>query len=200
MLKGQEGQSIKGITKTGTDGLVDTYTITLTDGTTSTFTVTNGAKGDKGDSIPSGGTAGQFLKKKSNTDYDYVWETLYPVGSIYISANSTSPAELFGGTWEQLKDRFLLATGNTYRAGSTGGEATHTLSIDELPSHTHTIYDQEESAPGGETCPIDTAARITSRATKGKNYWWSETRTSGRNKAHNNMPPYLAVYMWKRIA
>lgn len=79
MLKGQEGQSIKGISKTDTSGLVDTYTITLTDGTTSTFTVTNGAKGDKGekgDSIPSGGIAGQFLKKKSSTDYDYIWTTI----------------------------------------------------------------------------------------------------------------------------
>ena len=84
MLKGQEGQSIKGIEKTGTDVLVDTYTITLTDGTTSTFTVTNGAKGDKGDSIPSGGIAGQFLKKKSSNDYDYVWSTLETITNAEI--------------------------------------------------------------------------------------------------------------------
>lgn len=121
MLKGQEGQSIKGITKTGTDGLVDTYTITLTDGTTSTFTVTNGKeisslektgtsglvdtytirfndgttstftvtngeKGDKGDSIPSGGIAGQFLKKKSNNDYDYVWATFETITNAEIDS------------------------------------------------------------------------------------------------------------------
>ena len=48
---------------------------------------------------------------------------IYPVGSIYMSVNATSPASLFGGTWEQLKDRFLLAAGDTYAAGSTGGEA-----------------------------------------------------------------------------
>ena len=82
MLKGQEGQSIKEIKKTGTSGLKDTYTITLTDGTTSTFTVTNGAKGDKGDSIPSGGIAGQFLKKKSNTDYEYEWANIAPTSVI----------------------------------------------------------------------------------------------------------------------
>ena len=82
MLKGQEGQSIKEIKKTGTSGLKDTYTITLTDGTTSTFTVTNGAKGDKGDSIPSGGIAGQFLKKKSNTDYEYEWANITPASVI----------------------------------------------------------------------------------------------------------------------
>ena len=62
---------------------------------------------------------------------------IYPVGSIYISVNSTSPASLFGGTWEQLKDRFLLSAGNTYTAGSTGGEANHTLTVDEMPSHSH---------------------------------------------------------------
>ena len=82
MLKGQEGQSIKAIKKTSTSGLADTYTITLTDGTTSTFTVINGAKGDKGDGIPSGGIAGQVLKKKSNTDYEYEWDDITPISSI----------------------------------------------------------------------------------------------------------------------
>ena len=78
MLKGQEGQSIKDIIKTGTDVLVDTYTITLTDGTTSTFTVTN--------NIPSGGIAGQFLKKKSNNDYDSVWATFEPITNAEIDS------------------------------------------------------------------------------------------------------------------
>lgn len=117
MLKGQEGQSIKGIEKTSTSGLVDTYTIRLNDGTTSTFsvtngkaisgisktgtsgladtytiqfnddttftfTVTNGAKGDKGYGIPYGGIAGQVLKKKSNTDYDYEWDDIIPIAFI----------------------------------------------------------------------------------------------------------------------
>lgn len=82
MLKGQEGQSIKAIEKTSTSGLTDTYTITLTDGTTSTFAVTNGAKGDKGNGIPSGGIAGQFLKKKSNTDYEYEWADITPTSVI----------------------------------------------------------------------------------------------------------------------
>ena len=71
-----------------------------------------------------------FNKKSSVLD-------AYPVGSIYMSVNSTSPASLFGGTWEQLKDRFLLGAGDTYTNGSTGGESTHTLTVDEMPSHTH---------------------------------------------------------------
>ena len=59
----------------------------------------------------------------------------YPVGAIYISTISTSPASLFGGTWEQLKDRFLLGAGDTYAAGATGGEAAHALTVNEMPPH-----------------------------------------------------------------
>ena len=76
------GKGISGISKTGTSGLADTYTIRFNDGTTSTFTVTNGAKGDKGDGIPTGGTTGQVLKKKSNTDYEYEWADITPISSI----------------------------------------------------------------------------------------------------------------------
>lgn len=80
---------------------------------------------------------------------------IYPVGSIYMSVNSASPATLFGGEWTQLKDRFLLGAGDTYEAGNTGGSASvsytpvgtnsggavgsHTLTTDEIPSHNHTF-------------------------------------------------------------
>lgn len=64
-------------------------------------------------------------------------DTIYPVGSIYISVSSTSPETLFGGTWVQLQDQFLLGAGTTYTNGATGGNATHTLTTDELPAHTH---------------------------------------------------------------
>lgn len=91
------GKEISGISKTGTSGLVDTYTISFNDGTTSTFTVTNGEKGDKGDKgdqgiqgiqgekgdkgdtgagTPTGGKAGQYLKKKTDTDYDFEWSDI----------------------------------------------------------------------------------------------------------------------------
>ena len=67
-----------------------------------------------------------------------ITSAVYPVGSIYLSINSTNPSTLFGGTWEQIKDKFLLACGDTYTNGSTGGEATHTLTTNEIPSHSHT--------------------------------------------------------------
>lgn len=53
----------------------------------------------------------------------------HPVGSYYWSSESTDPSTLFGGTWEQVKDRFVLAAGDSYAVGATGGEATHTLSL-----------------------------------------------------------------------
>lgn len=115
----------------------------------------------------------------------------YPVGSIYISTVSTSPASLFGGTWEQLKDRFLLGAGDTYSAGSTGGEAAHTLTISEMPSHQHD-WQSHYTAKGGTT---QYSTNWTSQAATTGN-----TTHTGGGEAHNNMPPYLAVYMWKRVA
>ena len=70
----------------------------------------------------------RMAARNSNMQYflNDFWDKIYPVGSIYISAASTSPATLFGGTWEQIKDTFLLAAGDTYTAGETVGEAEHT--------------------------------------------------------------------------
>ena len=64
--------------------------------------------------------------------------SMYPVGSIYMSTVETSPEELFGGSWTRIEDTFLLAAGDTYAAGETGGEAEVTLSTSEMPAHTHT--------------------------------------------------------------
>ena len=61
----------------------------------------------------------------------------YPVGAYYISSGSTSPEVLFGGTWERVQDRMILAAGSTYTAGSTGGSATKTLSVANMPTHNH---------------------------------------------------------------
>lgn len=73
-----------------------------------------------------------------------IWEAIYPVGALYMSANATNPATLFGGTWEQIKEKFILSAGDTHTAGSTGGawsktvnSAGHSLTTAELPSHTH---------------------------------------------------------------
>ena len=124
---------------------------------------------------------------------DGVGNELYPVGSIYMSTENTSPASMFGGTWEQIKDKFLLSAGDTYSAGATGGEATHTLTVDEMPSHNHQTYIDNVGA--GDIASLTNATR--SSVSPG---WFIETTSSGGGQAHNNMPPYLVVYCWKRIS
>lgn len=119
-----------------------------------------------------------------------LFDLVYPVGSIYLSVNSTAPSTLFGGTWEQIKDTFLLGAGDTYTLGDTGGEATHTLTINEMPSHNHNIN------YGGP-------ATGTKGATPGGNDNLgpnpSFIQATGGGQAHNNMPPYLVVSVWKRV-
>ena len=64
---------------------------------------------------------------------------IYPVGSIYLSSNSTNPGTLFGGTWTQIKDRFILTAGDYYSNGAIGGAATVTLTVSNMPSHKHSF-------------------------------------------------------------
>jgi microcystin-dependent protein len=84
----------------------------------------------------------KMVDEKLNWLYNQMQETaskLYPVGSVYISFNSADPSTLFGGTWERLKDTFLLANGDSYAPNTTGGSATKNITVDNLPSHSHTI-------------------------------------------------------------
>lgn len=125
------------------------------------------------------------------------FDDIYPVGSIYMSVNSTNPANLFGGTWTQLKDRFLLGAGSTYTNGSTGGEASHTLTVNEMPSHSHGQYVTVSS--GGSlsaNCDYDSYASGKAR----KSAQNVSTDPTGGGNSHNNMPPYLVVYMWQRTS
>ncbi len=135
---------------------------------------------------------------------------IYPVGSIYISVNNTNPSTLFGGNWEQIKDRFLLSAGNSYAAGTTGGEINHTLSINEMPSHTHSQnphgHPQHPNTwmnVGVSQIPR-TGGYYYANAEHSADYWTGSTTATnnytGGNAPHNNMPPYLVVYVWKRVS
>lgn len=173
-------------------------------------------------------------------------DTIYPVGSIYMSVNNTDPSTLFGGTWVQIKDTFLLAAGDTYAGGATGGEATHTLTAAEsgVPAHGHgftqpkvTIGAHQHTPYTGSTTTDYFVTTEESGANNTKvtysssgNRWvdgltvqshfhhrvattsadlGTKTATGGAvqnntaanaTTAHNNMPPYLSVYVWQRTA
>lgn len=129
--------------------------------------------------------------------FDDILLNVYPVGSIYMSINSTSPATLFGGTWQRIEDTFLLAAGSTYAAGATGGEAAHTLTVDQMPSHYHGIGFATTAGEALGFGLTQTPAFQNRVIVSGNS---SNTWGNGGNQAHNNMPPYLAVYMWKRVA
>lgn len=164
---------------------------------------------DYGATLPSNPATNQLFFQTAGTNF--VLDNVYPIGSIYMNVNSTNPGTLFGGTWEQIQGRFLLGMSSSYPAGSQGGEASHTLTTDEMPSHGHnpaneagyfgfitnskkafSIGDMGSQSGSGRYYPYASAAFDISRNTL--------TGTTGGGKSHNNMPPYLSIYIWKRTA
>lgn len=155
-----------------------------------------------------------FVKKVINRD---VPNKIYPIGSIYMSVNSTNPSELFGGEWERIQDRFLLASGTTYTNGATGGSADAVV-----VSHTHTQQSHSHTNSDGNFVTSDVAGANNTRV----NYSANGNRmvdgidttksifhhrpatsntiainnTTGVDGTGKNMPPYLAVNVWKRTA
>lgn len=138
-------------------------------------------------------------------------DLIYPVGSLYMSASSTSPATLFPGTtWTQIQDTFLLAAGNTYTAGATGGEAEHTLTKPELPQIYGRVNYHGQTADGrggtftssatGDFKPVaqQTVYKLYTTTNSGATSIGGHELDVGENQPHNNMPPYLAVYVWQR--
>ena len=126
-------------------------------------------------------------------------EMIYPVGSIYMSVSATSPASLFGGTWESISGRFLLGADSAYSAGSTGGEATHTLTVDEMPGHYNRLKNISWGGESSATVSHNGSYLVYDHngSTPITNDYYENV---GGGAAHNNMPPYLSVYMWQRTA
>lgn len=164
---------------------------------------------DYGATLPSSPVTNQLFFQTAETNF--VLDNVYPIGSIYMNVNSTNPGMLFGGTWEQIQGKFLLGMSSSYPAGSQGGEASHTLTTEEMPSHGHNpanqagyygfitnsqkafeVGDMGVQSGSGRYYPYSTAAFDISRN--------SLTGTTGGGNSHNNMPPYLSIYIWKRTA
>lgn len=221
--KGEKGE--KG--EIGETGPSNNLTIgTVTSGDIATATITGESpnqtlnlvlpKGDKGDA------GGNMTEADIQSIIDSRLGTIYPIGSIYMSVIDTNPSTLFGGVWEQLKDRFLLGAGDNYAAGSVGGSAElqeHTHSIPSLSgtaassgNHTHTLgadldvtyttrnpgsFSMHNNTPSGAQRSFYTGSQGAHTHNVTTN---SSTTGSAGNGNDGNMPPYLTVYMWKRVS
>lgn len=143
-------------------------------------------------------------------------DAVYPVGSIYMSVNNVSPATFFGGTWEQIKDRFLLSAGDTYDAGSVGGDATHqhkygiqygayygAVAMESSVNSGALVYDKNGNitVATSQTDSVNLSGLLNGSVTQtstSKDFY--HYKSIGSTSYDSSMPPYLAVYMWKRTA
>ena len=123
----------------------------------------------------------------------------WPVGSIYTSTKPTDPHEFFGGTWEPIQDTFLWCAGPKHAAGTTGGAETHTLTVEEMPAHSHQ-YNRLPQSFSNTDYSKDVQANFDSSVRRASNTQYVQTYNTGGGTAHNNMPPFRSVYCWHRIA
>ena len=142
-----------------------------------------------------------------------VVERDHPVGSLYMSENPTSPAELYGGTWERIEGKFIMGASDTYPVGSTGGEASHVLSQAELPNIYGSIL--MHTAAENKSSTLYTVDGAFAKSEMWPNGGWHKSPDPdgtdaqsvrkivfnvGENAPHNNIPPYYSMYIWRRVA
>lgn len=126
---------------------------------------------------------------RQNNNLEKNFDAIYPIGSFYFTSSNTNPSILFGGSWRQIKDKFILSCGDKYENGSIGGEENVKL---DFPNYQYRVYGTEENNPDNDL----------------SHFWYppsggyglGSVYTANKNVPHNNMPPYLAVYVWERIS
>lgn len=126
-----------------------------------------------------------------------VVERDHPVGSLYISENPTSPAELFGGTWERIEGKFIMGASDTYPAGSTGGSATHTQTTSEIAPHSHIIG---SNTTGNISIPAWSWIADMTQIISEKEIYQTFTMSAGAGVPMSILNPYYSMYIWRRVA
>ena len=150
-------------------------------------------------------------------------DLVYPIGAVYLSLNAANPATLFGGTWAAIEGKFLLAADSAHGAATTGGAATHTLTTAQMPAHSHRVLGYADAENVGHDHGIPNIRTGQSgeygvyaetwgygSGSRELNTWFVDithnhrvditSQSAGSGTAFSLMPPYLAVYMWKRTA
>lgn len=133
-------------------------------------------------------------------------QQIYPIGSIYISMININPGVIFGGSWTEIQNRFLYAVPTTSTSGTTGGEASHKLTVAEMPAHGHT-FNGGFSWNWGDSGATESYRNAGNMSSGGPGGWnclttrrWGGVNNTGSTQAHNNMPPYITCYAWYRYA
>ena len=132
---------------------------------------------------------GKAIKFRNKNNEEIYPCPFYPIGSIYLSIDATNPSKYFGGSWEQIKDRFLIGAGNSYSVSSTGGNKTITIAQNNLPERVM----ERTNHNSGSACTNNTSA------TGYSNHCLHDAGLES-GKAITILPPYMAVYMWRRTA
>lgn len=132
-----------------------------------------------------------------------ILDIIYPVGSVYLSWNSTDPKNLFGGTWVRLKGGFVYGCQESSGTGNGTGTATnsHTLTINEIPSHQHEFPDRTIvwDANTGYNTDIVQDGSYDNKIVQFRP-WGTKVGATGGGKGHSHNIPYIAVFAWRRTA
>lgn len=214
--QGERGFSVSGITLISGNhdpGTNDTYRVDLNNGENAgTFQVYNGQDGygaDPGDRLPlpdgeaSAGTAHAYARADHvhpAVATQAIFDAIYPVGSVYMSMNPTSPSLLFGGDWVKIENVFLFGAGDAASVRSYGGNPTVTINI-SLPQHNHNLatktikYGTLPSGSNNMNSLVDWGSANATDTAKNT----STTGSSASSTEFSIMPPYLAVYMGERV-
>jgi len=147
-----------------------------------------------------------------------ILKSVFPVGALYTTTTNQNPATTFGfGTWSKIEGRMIIGASSGYAVNSTGGEATHKLTVNEMPAHTHTRGTMNITGSfGGGFQMWNASGAFTVKSGNGEDgggtvsnnganfdasrNWTGATSSVGGGASHNNMPPYYAAYIWRRTA
>lgn len=153
------------------------------------FSIPRGEKGDRGPQ----GLPGEGV------------ETLYEHIKFYVSPEDDDPAAIFGGDWARIEGQFVFGCDASHASWSAGGQENVTLTVGQMPSHSHQIYNTNGGGVGAGTIVeignVEHWGVGPNKSYRGDGIGpYGAIQNTGGGQAHNNMPPYLAMYMWYRVS